>query len=486
VSATQFTQDPERIALAKLTYGFTPADLALIKSGGIASWVDSQLDPRLTESAETTAKLSGFKSLSMSIKELSRYAPFLKNNDLAAQELSATTLIRRLFSNRQLYEMLVEHFNDYLHIALRSAWQSRMAFDRDVIRAYALGKYPDMLVASSLHPAMLEYLNGNDNTKEAPNENYGRELQELHTITPGAGYLQKDVVNAARVFSGISWDYALGELTIDPDQHWLGTVSVFGWTHQNASSDPRAIQKVTESLVRYLAMRPETAKAFSARLARRFVNDEPPGSLLDAMSSRYLATGGDIPSVVKTMVLAPEFTANAGQKVKRPMEHFGSVVRSLNLQLANPIQPGDAKRPDDYFHDSVMQNVAYYLSAQGHEPMSWPFPNGYPDRANPWTTLNGQVRRWNFGAALAHGWNDQDFRIPDYDQMLNGTASNPGAVVDAVAKRLLGVQLSTDDRTDILSIVSNAYDVNSAQTQLAQYAQAATTLILAMPIWNFR
>lgn len=486
MSATKYAQDPEWVALAKLTYGFTPTDLTLIKNSGKASWVDSQLDQKLGEGDDCVTKLVGYKSLALSIDQVSRFAPFVKNNDLAGDELSVTTLIRRLFSNRQLYEMLIEHFNDYLHIALHSAWQSRMAFDRDVIRAYALGTYPDLLVASSLHPAMLDYLNGNDNTKEAPNENYGRELQELHTITSSAGYTQRDVVNVARVFSGISWDYDANALLIDPGQHWMGAVSVFGWTHANSSSDPSAIRRVTESLVSYLALRPETAKAFSTRLARRFVVDDPPPSLLGAMTAKYLETRGDIPSVVKTMIMAPEFLANAGRKVKRPMEHFGSVVRTLKLKFANPIQPGDPSRLDDYFHDSVMSNVSYYLTTQGHEPMAWPFPNGYPDKGNPWTTLNGQVRRWNYGAALAHGWNDQDFRIPEYDQLLRGTSSDAGAVIDALAVRLLGSQLAADDRADILSIVANVYDQNSAQTQLAQYAQTATSLILAMPNWNFR
>ena len=486
MSATQYVRDSQWVALAKLTYGFTPSDLALVKSGGLASWVDMQLDPKLAEGDECTSKLIGYTSLDMSVDQVSSFAPFRMNEYLAGQELSETTLIRRLFSNRQLYEMLVEHFNDYVHIALHFAWQSRMDFDRDVIRANILGTYPDLLVASSLHPAMLNYLNGNDNTREAPNENYGRELQELHSITSGAGYLQKDVVNAARVFSGISWDYVTNLLRVDPEQHWRGPVLVFGWAHENKSSDPKAIQRVTESLVRYLALRPETARAFSTRLARRFVCDDPPSSLLDVMTAKYLESHGDIPSVVKAMIRAPEFIENAGQKVKRPMEHFGSVVRALKLKFANPIQPGDVKRPDDYFHDSVMSNINYYLTAQGHEPMSWPFPNGFPDKANPWTTLNGQVRRWNFGAALAHGWNDQDFRIPDYDQLLQGTAPDAGAVIDALARRLLGTQLSFEDRSDILSIVTNAYDANSAQTKLAQYAQTATSLILAMPTWNFR
>lgn len=486
MSTTQYARDAEWVALAKLTYGFTQADLALVKSGGITSWIDSQLDPKLADGDECSSKLVGFKSLQMSVDEVSRFAPYNQNNDLIGQELSATTLIRRLFSRRQLYEMLIEHFNDYLHIALRSAWQSRMAFDRDVLRAKVLGTYPDLLVASSLHPAMLDYLNGNDNTKEAPNENYGRELQELHTITSHAGYVQKDVVNAARVFSGISWNFVSNELAINPDEHWMGPVSVFGWTHQNRSSDPKAIQRVTESLVRYLAMRPETATAFSTRLARRFLSDDPPASLLESLSAKYLATGGDIPSVVKALVMSPEFLESAGQKVKRPMEHFGSVVRTLNLKFANPIQPGDPKRPDDYFHDSVMNNVSYYLASQGHEPMAWPFPNGFPDKANPWITLNGQVRRWNFGAALAHGWNDQDFRIPEYDRMLSGIPAEPGAVVDALALRLHGTRLSPDDRRDILSIVAGAYDENSALSRLVQYAQTAASLILSMPIWNFR
>ena len=486
MSATPYANDPEWVALARMTYGFTPEDLALIKSVGNVSWVASQLDQKLNEGMEAVSKLNGFVSLGMTIDQVSTYQPFMKNNDLAGQELGATSLIRRLYSKRQLFEMLVEHFNDYIHIALHSAWQSRMSFDRDVIRANILGNFPDLLVASSLHPSMLEYLNGNDNTKDAPNENYGRELQELHTISSKAGYSQDDVVNASRVFSGISWNYDTNQLVIDPDQHWMGTVSVFGWTHPNSSSDPKDIQAVTESLVRFLCMRPETARAFSIRMARRFVTDDPPSSLIDHMSTKYLESRGSIPTTFKAMILSPELNNLVGQKVKRPMEHFSSIVRNLNLQLATPIQPGDSKQPDDYFHDSVMGNINYYLVAQGHEPMAWPFPNGFPDKSNPWTTLNGQMRRWNYGVALSHGSNDQDFMPPNYDQMLQGIASDPEKIVDALSMRLLGVTLASSDRSDILAIVKLAYDSSSSKTKLAQYAQTATSLILSMPTWNFR
>lgn len=486
MATTQYTVIPERVALAKLTYGYTASDLSSIKSSGISSWVASQLDPNLGEGDSCLKKLVGFKSLGMSAKQVSTYDPFVKNNYSAGLELSMTTLIYRLFSQRQLYEMLVEHFNDYLHVPTYTAWQSRMSYDRDVIRANVLGTYPNMLVASSLHPAMLEYLNGNDNTKDAPNENYGRELQELHTITSHAGYLESDVVNAARVFSGISWDYDAGQLVIDPDSHWTGAVSVFGWKNANDGTTPDSIRAVTESLVRYLALRPETARAFSTRMARRFLADDPPSSVLDVMSAKYLSTGGDIPSVVKVMVAAPEFLASAGQKVKRPMEYVGSVVRSLKLELATAIQPGDAKRPDDYFHDSVISSLVWHLATQGQEPMNWPFPNGYPDKANPWTTLNSQIRRWNLGAALAHGWNEQDFRIPLYDQLLNGVSAEPAAVVDALAQLLLGAPLSVDDRNDILAVVSPAYDGSLTQSKLGQLAQTATSLILSLPTWNFR
>lgn len=486
MSTTQYTVIPERVTLAKLTYGYTASDLASINSSGISSWVDSQLDPNLSEGDSCSKKLLGFKSLNMSVKQVSTFDPFVKNSYSAGFELSTTTVIRRLFSQRQLFEMLVEHFNDYVHVPTYTAWQSRMPYDRDVIRANVLGTYPDMLVASSLHPAMLEYLNGNDNTKDAPNENYGRELQELHTLTSHGGYVEADVVNAARVFSGISWDYDASQLVIDPDSHWTGAVSVVGWKSPNDGTTPAAIRSVTESLVRYLALRPETARAFSTRLARRFLSDDPPKSVIDVMSAKYLQTAGNIPSVVKAMVAAPEFLLSAGQKVKRPMEYVGSVVRALKVELATAIQPGDANRPDDYFHDSVISSLVWYLSTQGQEPMTWPFPNGFPDKANPWTTLNGQIRRWNLGAALAHGWNDQDFHTPPYDQLLNGVAAEPGAVVDAIAQLLLGTSLSQADRNDILAIVSPIYDSSSSQSKLGQYAQTATSLIISMPTWNFR
>jgi uncharacterized protein (DUF1800 family) len=484
--ATPYPRTRSWVTLAKLSYGFTPEELSLVKKNGTTNWLDQQLDPNFAEGTNCTSKLAGFKSLSASIAEVSNFAAFAKNNDLAGDELAATTLIRNLFSSRQLFEMLVEHFNDYIHVPLHSAWQSRMSYDRDVIRTNALRSYPEMLRASSLHPAMLDYLNGNQNTKGDPNENYGRELQELHTITSQSGYTQSDVVNAARVFSGIYWDDEKNILAADPDQHWIGQVTVFGWSNTNSSSDPIDILRNSQSLVQYLAMRPETAKAFSTRMARRFIADDPPATLVKSMARKYLATGGNIPSVVKTMVNSREFLASAGIKVKRPLEHLASLVRFLDLKLAKNIQPGDLDRPDDYFHDSVMADVVYYLRQQGHEPLAWPFPNGYPDRANTWTTLNGQLHRWNNGAALTHGWNDQVFLHPEYEKLLAGTPPDPGTVLDALSLRLLGSKLSVADRADILSLVANSYDSGSSLSKINQYGQMAAALLIASPNWNFR
>ena len=484
--ATLYPRKANWVSLSKLTYGFTPEGLTQIDKSGFKSWLDKQLTPSLPEGSDTLTKLSGFFTLTATIDEVSKFSTFDKNNDLAGDELAAITLIRRLFSDRQLFELLVEHFNDYIHVPLHTAWQSRVAFDRDVIRANTLGNFPDMLIASSVHPSMLDYLNGNENTKEAPNENYGRELQELHTVTSKAGYRQNDVVDAARAFSGISWDYDKNVLAVDPDQHWTGRLSVFGWTHPNTSADPSEIQKMTQSLLHYLAMRPETAKAFSTRLARRFIADDPSPALIARMSAKYLTSGGNVPAVMRSMISSREFLGNAGKKVKRPMEHFASVVRSLDLKFATPIQSGDVSKPDDYFHDSVMQNIDYYLVAQGHEPMAWPFPNGYPDIATPWTTLNGQIRRWNMGAALSHGWNDQDFLKPDFATLLRGIAVKPGEIVDALSLRLLGTKLSDADRSDIVRLVSDSYDSTASLSQQIQYGQVASTLILAMPLWNFR
>lgn len=329
LTATQNVPDPGWVALAKLTYGFSPIDSERFKHIGLAAWLDSQLDPKLNEGDECEDKLAGYRTLNMIVEQVSRFSPYIKNKWLAGQELSEATLIRRLHSRRQLYELLVEHFNEYLYIPLHCAWQSRIAFDRDVIRSNALGSYPDMLVASSVHPAMLDYLEGNENTRYEPNENYGRALGESHTITSLAGFREKDVVNAARVFSGISWDQAANGLAINPDKHWSGSVSVFGWTNANLSTNPEVILKTSESLVRYLAMRPETAMSFSARLAHRFVSDNPSASLLSLMAEKYLRTGGDIPRVVGIMIRSSEFMANAGKKARRPMGHFGSVVRMM-------------------------------------------------------------------------------------------------------------------------------------------------------------
>lgn len=472
----------ENAALAKLTYGGSPKSRLEFRKLGLAKWLDDQLDPKKLEDPWVAATIQNFKALNLDQVTLQNTFPYSVRSGLVADELAMTTLFRRLYSTRQLYENLVEFFQDYVPVPLFSDSIKRMSYDKVAIRKHALGTYPELLYATAMHPAMLNFLSGYANTKAHPNENYGRELLELFTVTTETPYTQEDVVNAARVFSGISWRDDQFITTAWTGNHWSGPVKVLGWTDPNPGNSPEAIFATARSLVNYLSMLPETAKAFSTRMARRFVADNPSTALVAAMSKTYLATTGNIPAVVKTMANHKDFAASVGKKLKRPTEHLISTMRALNVKLEGSINYGDPTR-DDYFHDSNLGWFYWYAIQQGHSPFNWPTPDGFPDTEAAWTTMSAQVLRWKNGAEIA-GYG-QLFQVPDYAVLFKGVKNDWNSIVDAASMLLMGRKLPAAQKAKIIA-AAQVSDAAFATNKLLARAHAVTVLIVSTEDWNRR
>jgi uncharacterized protein (DUF1800 family) len=329
-------------------------------------------------------------------------------------ELAAQRLTRDIYSSAQLHEVMTDfwlnHFNVYLHKNEETPYYL-VSYERDIIRPLALGKFEDLLEATAHSPAMLLYLDNSssmgpdspvaernktkaarnpDAKRKAPeglNENYARELMELHTLGVNGGYTQADVTQVARVLTGWTVDRPArgGEFKFDESRHEPGTKKVMGKKFKDRGEDEG------RQLLHMLATRPATAKFISRKLAIRFVGDDPPQSLVDRMAKTYLSSGGDISAVLGALYHSPEFWAadSYRAKVKTPLEFVVSAARACSETRAS---------------NAAMDNMQPFVNAL--RDMGMPLygaipPTGYNWQASTWVSTGALVNRMNFALRLA-------------------------------------------------------------------------------------
>jgi len=326
---------------------------------------------------------------------------------LVAEELLSQRLARDIYSNAQLQEVMTDfwlnHFNVYLRKDEATPYYLA-SYERDVIRPLALGKFEDLLEAVAHSPAMLLYLDNAESigpdspaaerakfsqarrpspnkAPEGLNENYARELMELHTLGVNGGYTQADVIQVARILTGWTVDQPQrgGGFLFAPNRHEPGSKKVMGKKFKENG------QKEGEELLHMLASRPATAQFLSRKLAIRFVSDDPPQALVDRLAKTYMASGGDISAVLKALFHSPEFWAASDYraKVKTPIEFVVSAARASNAQIENYLPLANALR---------QMGMPLY----GCIP-----PTGYKWEEADWVSTGALVDRMNFALNLA-------------------------------------------------------------------------------------
>lgn len=473
--------------LGRLSYGATDADVADLTSKGVDYWLSTQLDRTRADNDWVTQQLALFRGQNMSQAQISNDVAFGIRKYLVADETVHTTLLRQSFSSLQLQERLVEHFSDYLHVPIRTdADIFRLTYDRDVIRAHVLGNFPDMLVAATLHPAMMSYLNLDKSTASHPNENYGRELLELFTVSTEARYSESEVQDAAKLMTGFSWDKNNDVLKVSIQNHYFGPVTIMGFTDANTkTNDPNELVSRTQNLVRYLALHPQTALAFSRRLVRRFVSDTPNEVLVEDLATVYSHTNGNIPAVVRALVEHPQFIAAPVTKVKRPSEHLASTIRALNIKFATPVMGGDPANAN-YFSGSPVNALFAVTDRQGHLPFRWQFPNGYPDFAEAWATFSAQIQRWNLVSDLALSRQPKNFSPVDFEGLVPANLTTPTQIAQALATKFFGGSYPKAKLGLVSQAASDAALTSLPGTSRVKAIRAATILLLSSPEWNMR
>lgn len=234
-------------------------------------------------------------------------------------------IYRAAWSERGLYERMVELWTDHFNVPISDLMPDKIVDDREMIRAHALGRFGDLLYASATSPAMLFYLDNASSSKEYPNENYARELLELHTLGVDVGYTERDVKETARAFTGWSLNDSFpGRFYFDAERHDGGEKVVLG----RSLASGRGIEDGLEVLD-LLAHHPATARFIAFKLGRMFVEDNPPESFIESTAKVFTSSGGELKETVRHVFHTPEFWASAGKKYRRPLEQFVANLRAL-------------------------------------------------------------------------------------------------------------------------------------------------------------
>jgi uncharacterized protein (DUF1800 family) len=459
--------------LNRLTYGARPGDVERVRAVGLTAWIERQLRPETIDDAAAERLLAELTTLPMSIADLLREYPRpdptlrakLASGEMTraemqerypmekrpfriAAELQAAKVVRAVASERQLEEVMVEfwfnHFNVYTGKGDVRWYVS--AYEREAIRPHALGKFPDLVRATARHPAMLYYLDNwvsarpdfvipggpNRGRKAGLNENYARELMELHTLGVDGGYTQRDVTEVARAFTGwtIERPQTHGRFVFRPIMHDTGEKVVVGQRIRAGGG-----QEDGERVIEILTRHPSTARFVATKLVRRFVSDTPPSALVDRVAAAYTRTAGDVPAMLRVIFDSPEFDAESARrtKIKKPFEFVASAVRALGGRV-----------------DARGGSALARASAEIGEPLyQAQAPTGYADRADAWVNAGALLARLNFALGLTSG-RYPNVRVDLSALVAGADPRSPAAVLD----RLLAAIVADEPRPETRAVLA--------------------------------
>jgi uncharacterized protein (DUF1800 family) len=485
--------------LNRLGYGPRPRDLETLRVVGFKRWIEDQLRPEGATDRALAARLAPLRTVGLPTGELlkgyeippqarqaaararvelenaspdeqkqarreflKKYAPTMVGSPRQVlEELQEAKVLRALYSERQLDEVLVDFWMNHFNVFAQKGPERFLIgeYERDVIRPRAWGRFEDLLLATAESPAMLFYLDnwlsadpnapppgpargrylrpgrfGGPGTpppgtvgkgqKRGLNENYAREIMELHTLGVDGGYTQKDVTEVARCFTG--WTIRglrqqNPEFIFDDRLHDHGDKVVLGQRIEGGGREE------ARRVIHILATHPSTATFISTKLCRRFVADTPPAALVDRAAATFRQTDGSIRDVVRTIVTSPEFLAPEARaaKVKTPLEFVVSAARVAGARVEDASE------------------LARRIAAMGMPLYMQAPPTGYKDIAEAWVSTSGLVARLNFALDLAGG------RIRgvtvDAAGLAPGGPDGPG-LADSMAARLVPAGLSESTR----------------------------------------
>ena len=506
------------VAYNRMAFGPRSEDWAAWEALGatdddrLAAYVAQQLDPASIDDSACDARIAAenFTTLGKTLRQLWEdhvLAPDIEYSFriLPATETRWATWLRALYSKRQLLEVLADfwhnHFNVFgYHYHVAPAF---VYYDRDVIRANALGNFRDFIEAVGNSTPMLYYLDNVYSSDGGPNENYARELFELHTMgadnylghmlqddvpVDGQGrpiaFVDEDVYEAARCFTGWTVNDAHWELPDydpgPPEQYIPGTFLLWEDWHdrfqkwvlgsyvpsdQNTLTDGRAVYDI-------LAEHPATASYVCTKLCRRLIADKPPQSVIDAAIATWtanLAAPDQIAQVVQTILLSDEFKQTWGQKVKRPFELVASLQRATAVEW------------------TPSASFGWSYEALGQELFYWSTPDGYPDTKEHWTSTNVMLRRWNITTRILENWLEPEVQV-DLASQMPAEMRSSNEIVEWWIQHIMGREINAEDRQEIVEFMAQGRnpDYDLPQDQIDERMPRAVQLICMTPDFQYR
>jgi uncharacterized protein (DUF1800 family) len=480
--------------LERATWGVRRDELAEVLRTGTDAWLERQLHPERIEDAAMPQRLARFPAANASPAQLLHdYPPrqAIRRDSMARDtavarrrqggmaparilaDLAGARLQRAVYTERQLEDVMADFWFNHFNVFFGKGADRYLVgdYERAAIRPHVFGRFRDLLGATAAHPAMLVYLDNARSTAadsatattagrrpRGINENYARELLELHTLGVDGGYTQRDVGEVARAFTG--WSVAAAgygarrqqggpRFVFRPALHDAGAKTVLG----RPLAPGRGIEDGTEVLD-ILARHPATARHVARKLAGRFVADDPPQRLVDELAAVFTRTDGDLREVTRALFRSPEFARARGAKTRTPFEFVAGTLRATEAEV----------RPS--------RELIQTLRQLGHLPYAATPPTGYIHDSAEWTSGGAMLARMNFALALSRG-EVQGVRI-DPARLLPSAASDPAA---ELARVLLPAR---ETGTLVRAVAEDAARLPDDQARRAR----ALALILGSPAFQ--
>ena len=465
------------IALNRLGFGPTPEEISGFEALGatdderLENWLDKQLNPESIDDADCDARIqaAGFTTIDKPLRQA--WTDHRKNGDYnirmqPVRELERLNFLRAAHSKKQLLEVLVDFWHNHFNVY---GWDSYLAsvftsWDREVIRKNALGNFRVFLEDMTKHTAMLYYLDNYTNTSSGFNENFARELFELHSmgaenyygVTPRdevptyadgtpRGYVDADVYDAAECFTGWtindrSDDGDYGDFIYRSDNHSKGEKRILGVVIPAFGGESDGYK-----VLDLVASHPGTARYISRKLCRRLIKDNPPEGLVTRIADVFIANKDEpdqLKTVVRAVVMSDEFRSTFGEKVKRPFEMAVSAFRATGAQWNFSLENGDASRILDYLENS------------GQGLFRHPTPDGFSDFKEDWLSTNPIMSMWRFMIQAVEE-SDNDIRHLRIEETTPGDVKSAVDLVDYWIYRILGRPLPEGEREGLIDFMAN-------------------------------
>ena len=512
------------VALNRMGFGPRPGHIAQFNGLGandterMAAYVAQQLDPEAIDDSLMEARIAAANFASVGLSEdpdtylailwdwyVNDNAPGGENSSaIPRDELVRASMIRAIYSKRQLLQVLADfwhnHFNVYIDV---SSWvRASMPHLDLLIRNHALGNFRVLLEEVAKSTAMLRYLDNYTNSNAGPNENFSRELFELHTlgaenylgvmqqneVPPDGdgfplGYVDADVFESTRCFTGWSFsngtgaDGDTGLFYYRPEWHDRFQKFILGDFIPADQTDMKDGRDVLDAL----ASHPGTGRHLARKLCQRFISDNPPQSVVDAAAAVFTEqwqAADQIKQVVETILLSDEFLSTWGQKIKRPYEIAVSAMRAGGSTFTPGVDSGDTN------------SFIWRYDGTGQRLFGWPAPNGYPDVRGAWKSMTPRVMSWRLCGWLVEFRDDLD------NYYMDGVAQTPVDVrsandlVDFWSDRILGRALELDDREEVVQFMAQGinpeFDLNLDDDDTRERLRSMVGLLFMSPEFLWR